>query len=94
VLPPLPPTVEVGMPLVALLEPRVLEVLVRGARLTGVVRHRRLDADDVAALRPDGVLVLHLTKDSYERAGLPGHRCPVSLGAHRYGACCPAAACS
>ncbi|EGF84025.1 hypothetical protein BATDEDRAFT_21684 [Batrachochytrium dendrobatidis JAM81] len=46
----------------------------------------RIDVDDCVALIEPGHLVLSLTKDTYESAGLTGHKCKTDPTKSRYGA--------
>ena len=78
-------TVEATVTLAKLVDPEVIATVVRPGRLMGLARRRRIDADDCVALLPSGVLVLSLTKDTYEQAGLAGQRASVAYGDVRFG---------
>ncbi|RKP23833.1 ribonuclease P 40kDa subunit-domain-containing protein, partial [Syncephalis pseudoplumigaleata] len=65
---------DVQLPLTHFIEPEFLSQYIRNAAtsVVAISAGTRIDQDDVFALDATGRLILHLTKDTYERLGLDG----------------------
>ncbi|KAK3603401.1 hypothetical protein CHS0354_009381 [Potamilus streckersoni] len=60
------------VPLAQIIRPDFLEGFVRRGKLHILSHGTQIDTQDCAALLPTGMLILNLTKDSYEQLGIEG----------------------
>ncbi|KAL3860288.1 hypothetical protein ACJMK2_010429 [Sinanodonta woodiana] len=60
------------VPLAEIIKPDFLQAFVKRGKLYMLSHGMQIDTQDCAALLPTGILILSLTKDSYEQLGLEG----------------------
>jgi len=71
------------IPLWLLVDLEFIGAFVKQGEFFGLSHGTRIDVDDCVAVYPSGLLILSLTKDTYEQLGIQGKQCRLLKSQHR-----------